>query len=658
MRSVARADVTGGLSACVSVSKKFRADERERAEPGVDEGDRASTDRKEDDHGGASDKGTGERGERGERGSSRRGGRVSDNARPPLRAELARLPKLLGVAGRRGACAGDAESRSATRFPEGETRGDENGGAGGKPSSTRNANGVSNRAFGVGKSDALVFAGARDEFRVGADFFARDVSDFGVARDSRDSGSPRGRDGRDALRRIAAAFCLLRFISASAAARRTRSRSRKPGDSFLRASVSSASLRRISRGSNQDARRSTAPSARFFCAAARAFASRMRRTVFSNPRGAPAGRRGGARRAAFAPRGSQGLRVSDKDAFSSRARRRSSASDTANASAPRVALFLFVFVLVFVSAALARNLELRLMRGANVHSASSRASFSSRDVRAGGLSRRSPVTAENASASAVSWLRRSARAAREGEKTRSDASVSPRPPPRDGVDRRRVEDGRGVSFGRNVHSAASSASRAARAASTAASAAARFAARRSATFARDLVFRDDGVTPSATASAGLTGVMSGIAAAGDDFVFFPRGVRLSVSRAAFLRDETRENQSAPWLARQAARHRRRGRLRRDGHASPRRVHARDARAAAHRGARKENARNARVEKHARVSAPVETQGERPRNNTERNRGCACHARRLTGAAARRDRRGNAFTGQIARHSRAFLAARG
>ena len=136
MRSVARADVTGGLSACVSVSKKFRADERERAEPGVDadEGDRASTDRKEDDHGGASDKGTGERGERGERGSSRRGGRVSDNARPPLRAELARLPKLLGVAGRRGACAGDAESRSATRFSEGETRGDENGGAGGKPS--------------------------------------------------------------------------------------------------------------------------------------------------------------------------------------------------------------------------------------------------------------------------------------------------------------------------------------------------------------------------------------------------------------------------------------------------------------------------------------------------------------------------------------------
>jgi HIV-1 Vpr-binding protein len=72
---------------------------------------------------------------------------------------------------------------------------------------------------------------------------------------------------------------------------------------------------------------------------------------------------------------------------------------------------------------------------------------------------------------------------------------------------------------------------------------------------------------------------------------------------------------------------------------------------------KKNARNARVEKHARVSAPVETQGERPRNNTERNRGCACHARRLTGAAARRDRRGNAFTGQIAR-ARAFLAARG
>jgi HIV-1 Vpr-binding protein len=134
--------------------------------------------------------------------------------------------------------------------------------------------------------------------------------------------------------------------------------------------------------------------------------------------------------------------------------------------------------------------------------------------------------------------------------------------------------------------------------------------------------------------------------------------RLSVSRAASLRDETRENQSAPWLARQAARHRRRGRLRRDGHASPRRVHARDARAAARGGARKKNARNARVEKHARVSAPVETQGERPRKNTERNRGCACRARRLTGTAARRDRRGNAFTGQIARHSRAFLAARG
>jgi hypothetical protein len=147
MRSVARADVGGGLSTKepFAFEFEFRA-ERERAEPGVDanEGDRDPTDL-EDDHGGASARGTGLRGLRGVRGSSRRGGRVpvSDGARPPLRAELARLPKLLGVAGRRGARAGDAEAGSETRFPGGETRGDVRGGAGGKPSSTRNANGVS-----------------------------------------------------------------------------------------------------------------------------------------------------------------------------------------------------------------------------------------------------------------------------------------------------------------------------------------------------------------------------------------------------------------------------------------------------------------------------------------------------------------------------------
>ena len=133
MRSVARADVAGGLPADEPVERA----ERERAEPGVDanEGDHGDL---EDDRGGDRAEGVGSRG------SSRRGGRLSVFATPPpVRVELLWLPNVLGVAGRRGArgdppdaAAGSGDA--ALPGPSGETR----GGAGGNPSSTRNANGV------------------------------------------------------------------------------------------------------------------------------------------------------------------------------------------------------------------------------------------------------------------------------------------------------------------------------------------------------------------------------------------------------------------------------------------------------------------------------------------------------------------------------------
>ena len=205
----------------------------------------------------------------------------------------------------------------------------------------------------------------------------------------------------------------------------------------------------------------------------------MRRTVFSKPCGASAGCHGGAGfRAPRASRGSQGLRAA---AFSSPPRRRSEDAPTESLRAEALDLE----PSVSVERRSAKNSEFLLMRGANVHSASSRASASSRDVRAGGLTTRSPVTAENVNAGpAVSWLRRSARAAREGENTRSERASSPAS--RETLLERRFEVGLDevgldTRLGWNVHSAASSASRAARAASTAASAAARFDKSRSAT---------------------------------------------------------------------------------------------------------------------------------------------------------------------------------
>ena len=204
------------------------------------------------------------------------------------------------------------------------------------------------------------------------------------AEDRADAARANRAEPADSIRRR-----LLSFNSTSAAARRSRSRSRNKGLAFLRAFVSSANLARISRGSTQDARRSTTPRARFFLAAARALASRMRRTVFSKPGGAPPGRRGGAGDERRAPRGSQGLRASATD----------------DARTP--------FRFVASERLFAKYSESRLMRGANVHSASSRASASSRDVRRGGFSTRSPVTAENADGgAAASRPRRSARGAR------------------------------------------------------------------------------------------------------------------------------------------------------------------------------------------------------------------------------------------------------
>lgn len=120
MRSVARAE------AGTDETPAGERGERERAEPvgDADEGDPSDL---EEDQGGASAKGVGTRGLP-LRGLPLRGlkGPNSANCFPLLsagdfRAELARLPKVLGVAGRRGAPSG----------------------AGGNPSSTRNANGVS-----------------------------------------------------------------------------------------------------------------------------------------------------------------------------------------------------------------------------------------------------------------------------------------------------------------------------------------------------------------------------------------------------------------------------------------------------------------------------------------------------------------------------------
>ena len=138
----------------------------------------------------------------------------------------------------------------------------------------------------------------------------------------------------------------------------------------------------------------------------------MRRTVFSKPCGASAAAAAALDFERRALRGvPKGLRAA---AFSSPQCRRSEDARrraSRGGSRPRTVRF--------AERRSAKNSEFLLMRGANVHSASSRASASSRDVRCRRLNDALSVTAENANAGpAVSWLD-AARARRARARTRA-----------------------------------------------------------------------------------------------------------------------------------------------------------------------------------------------------------------------------------------------